>query len=547
MDHKAIHKARTALVNAGSLADRNDLRSRLVVDLRNDIDVAQQGKDATNSEYRRQLERWRTEAVPKDTTASGIASELADARLYRLTGAFALLAEMGLAAWVFWRLGVGFLFGILAAVLVTLTLHGALLQLFNDPDRPKATVFRLRKFALLPALLGFLVALGLGVLARYVGGWLALTLLPLFSFALWLATISLMVLAASLFTMAHLLGWSRRYERQYRALDNEERASRSFLKELDGDSDASPALQIVEPIKSLSSAGEGKDKVSRGIAASSVIFLAICFWSNVGCSTNVPSAEGSTATAPHEAIVEVPTASLHVMIDTSGSCVRSALNESWETIKAELPQIIETQHANALTLWSFDEDGWCPKRVKDVALPTRRVAVRSPRAANEWEDFANIREAVREVEGQKWANEQKAEEDNYFRKIGEALAPLDTMPFLPEPSHESRESDPVGLLKRISQTREKHPQFFIVLTDLADTKHKELPAIAAPEHEVHVLVLLAPAEPKDALITIGKPLSGPAQFDLRSRQLQQAVPWVAAAPYFARNIPLLFKTTSLQK
>jgi hypothetical protein len=64
---------------------------------------------------------------------------------------------------------------------------------------------------------------------------------------------------------------------------------------------------------------------------------------------------------------------------------------------------------------------------------------------------------------------------------------------------------------------------------------------------VHVLVLLVPAESKDAMLTIGRHLSGPEQFELRSRQLQQAVPWVAAAPYFARNIPALFKTTSLQK
>src|SRR5262245_17062645 len=116
MDRQAIRKARTALVNAGSLTDRNDLRSRLVVDLRNDIDVVQQRKEATGNEYRRQLERWRTEAVPRSATVSTIASDLADARLYRMTAVFALLAEMGLATWVFWRLGVGWIFGILAAV-----------------------------------------------------------------------------------------------------------------------------------------------------------------------------------------------------------------------------------------------------------------------------------------------------------------------------------------------------------------------------------------------------------------------------------------------
>src|SRR5881397_3032315 len=56
-----------------------------------------------------------------------------------------------------------------------------------------------------------------------------------------------------------------------------------------------------------------------------------------------------------------------------------------------------------------------------------------------------------------------------------------------------------------------------------------------PRGEVHVLVLLVPADVNDAALTLGKPLAGPEQFESQRRQLREAAPWIAA-PYFARNL-----------
>jgi hypothetical protein len=149
--------------------------------------------------------------------------------------------------------------------------------------------------------------------------------------------------------------------------------------------------------------------------------------------------------------------------------------------------------------------------------------------------------AVRDAENQKWMNRKKLAEDGYHRALGEAFKSLESVSALPAPNYEAKQSDIVGLLKRISQTREPRPQFVIVMTDLADTQHKEMPRLPVPDGEVHVLLLLLPAQPKDALITIGKPLSGPEQFELRSRQVQQGVPWAVPAPYFAKNLSGLFR------
>ena len=57
-----------------------------------------------------------------------------------------------------------------------------------------------------------------------------------------------------------------------------------------------------------------------------------------------------------------------------------------------------------------------------------------------------------------------------------------------------------------------------------------------------MLVLLIPAERQDALLTIGKPLSGPEQFHLRVRQLRESAPWIVVAPYFTRNLAKLLKS-----
>src|SRR5207247_498522 len=247
MNLKQLEKARRALRHAGTLADRNQLRAALIPRLTNDIEVLQQSKDTGRADYRRRLERWRTEEIPENVPVCAIPSEVQDSRLYRVTGSFALLGEMGLAAWIFHRLGVGWWFGVLIALFVTFTLHGIFLHIFDNPERPKETIYRIRRYASLPAIVGFLLALGLGMLARYVYGGLAYMLLPLFSAALWLGTLSLLVLAASLFTLAHILGWSRRHETEYRNFDADERGSSAFLKELDGEKEDRPPSPVIEP------------------------------------------------------------------------------------------------------------------------------------------------------------------------------------------------------------------------------------------------------------------------------------------------------------
>ena len=82
---------------------------------------------------------------------------------------------------------------------------------------------------------------------------------------------------------------------------------------------------------------------------------------------------------------------------------------------------------------------------------------------------------------------------------------------------------------------ENRAQYILVLTDLADTKRKTLPQFSAPHGEVHVLILVIPADRQDTILTLGKPLSASEQFEARLPQLHDMAPWALAAPYFAHN------------
>src|SRR3989442_1394668 len=396
-----IAKARTALLNAGTTFDRSQLRTALMSHLAKDVETLGLQMATVRTDYRRKLERWRTQEVPENVWVSALPSDMHDSWLYRMTGIFALLCEMALAAWIFNWLGVGWWMGVATALGITLTLHGIFLHLFDNAERPKEAIHRLRTRVSLPAIFGFLVALAVGVLARYVQGELAVLLLPAFSFALWLGTLSLVILAASLFTVAHIQGWSAHHEKQYR---------------------------------------------------------------------------------------------------------------------------------------QFDVDGWSPRRVREIPLPAKQAAVRVQIPGTEWASFANIRVAVHDAEEREWHAQVVAGVQHYREGIASALGALDREPVLPAAKHETPESDIVGLLRRLSQASEREPQFVVILTDLADTRYSNFPKLPPPQGRVRVLVLLVPAQPKDARLTLGKALAGPEQFAIRARQLREAAPWITVAPYFAHNL-----------
>src|SRR6266571_2817495 len=377
-----------------------------------------------------------------------------------MTGVFALLCEMALAAWIFNWLGVGWWMGVATALGITLTLHGIFLHLFDNPERPKEAIHRLRTRVSLPAIFGFLVALAVSVLARYVQGSLAVLLLPAFSFALWLGTLSLVILAASLFTVAHIQGWSARHERQYRELDHEERVTSAFLDELRAEEKRTEAGLGHPPLAAGASSTFSSTVAGRAMGFLLAGLLAFALMSASGCAAAMKSASvPETAAAP-----DTSAATLNTFVDTSGSCVRPALVEGWMTVRKELPELVEQHGITQLNIWQFDIDGWSPRRVSEIPLPAKQAAVRVQIPGTEWASFANIREAVHESEEREWRAETIEVQQHYRDGIASALVALDRESVLPEANHETPQSDIVGLLRRVSQASERAPQYVLILT-----------------------------------------------------------------------------------
>jgi hypothetical protein len=292
------------------------------------------------------------------------------------------------------------------------------------------------------------VALTFAVLARYVSGSLPLLLLPLFSLSLWLGTISLLILAASLFTLAHIRGWSLLHEKHYRAFDSEERASCAFLNELQPDS----ATQHQRALAMLP-AHSDHPRFDGRAALPAIALIAFALSSNTACSPAVTSAD---STPPSQTGGQA--ASLHIYIDWSGSLTRPAMEEAWTTIKEELPQIAEHHRVSSLEISRFDEDGWCPERLIELQLPVFTEPARVKLAATEWDSFANIRDAVHASEEETWQRERNTAHAHYEKALREAVQKLTGADVLPPADFETRQSYPVGLLRRIAENTGTAPR-----------------------------------------------------------------------------------------
>jgi hypothetical protein len=451
MTRRQIEKSRLALAHAGSPADHRQILRALVSRLENERASWGRRLEALRADYRRRLERWRTEEVPENTAVPAIPSDLHESKLYRITGSFALAAEAALAAWVFSRLGVNWWIGALAAVLIAATLHGLFALLFGDTERPRLGLWLLRRIVILPAAFAFLIAVALGVLARYVHGGLAVALLPALSVALWLGTISLLVLAAALFALAHIYAWSGRFEREYREAEAEERATGDFLAELRGERAPVNAAKMEETITAEPPASKPNGKASAWRGGFEVLILAAALGAAVNLTACAPQPGGASEIAPAEPDTG---SALAIFVDTSGSCVPAALEAAWRNLRTELPEIIEKLRVSSLTVSRFDEDGWCPRSLAQFTPPRRAAHPREAAAASEWEDFGNIREAVREAEERDLVRTEGTERKNYELSLARALEGLDKTAVLPRPGRESARTDLVGLFGRIARSRE---------------------------------------------------------------------------------------------
>ncbi len=239
--------ARRNLEHAGSPADRRRYVGALVLRVAGSIEMMKEKVDADAQAFRRLLAAWLTEEVSVAVRPFAIPDDVHRARLYLAAALLTGLGEAGLAAWIFAHWQVPWWIGAVTAVVVTVVLHGAFHVLAYEEERPRRAIYLIKRYAVAPASLIFFVAFAVFALARYTyDPTFVLILLPAFSIGLWLGTLSLLVLSAGLFTIAHILNWSRRAAREYWATKQRMQENENFLSELRGGDSAIPTGSITK-------------------------------------------------------------------------------------------------------------------------------------------------------------------------------------------------------------------------------------------------------------------------------------------------------------
>lgn len=514
MTNKELARAAVQLDDAGTPADRHALRTSLADRLRGDLTLQVARLKSLETDHRRFLSSWTTEHVPGGTIPTRLPEDVHARRRYLVGGLVALTAEALLAAWIFALRGVFPLFGILAAVCITLVFDRALeLLLIAKNPRPKEALRTLKRWLVLPAFVTFLLAAAFLALARYVEGSLALLLLPLFTGSLWAATMALLLLAAALFCAAHLYGTTLRQEEEYAELHREARHNLTFLRQLERED------QLVE-VRTMPPDGNGRVSAESSFQSSRGIHTALLLLAALGSLASCRPAQGSIGTRTVTARSEP--ARCDIVLDLSGSVV--GLDRAWNHVRAELLAIITTAHCGELTVWGFDVDGWALRPLAPpLQLPVPETA--PDVQLGEWGVFSNLHDAA-QVETRR----------QFTAALVESLCVLDSSTVVPEEIPDAKGSDVVGVLQRFAALRDPEPRLVLLVTDLADSRYRRLPSIPPPASPVRLVVLLAPAKPRDAKLTMGRELSGADQYLDRSAQLRRAAPWVTVVPYFTEGL-----------
>lgn len=184
-------------------------------------------------QFKLKFAAWTGQAQENVERPVVIGQDHQDARKMRLFAWAGLVLEILLAIWVFIvSLGLSWIFGALTAVLLALFAHILVSTLFRKVERPRESRRKIRKYVMIPSLALFIPSASILLLVRTLGGPIALLFLPVFGFLMWLTTVSLIGLVASLLSTAHLLDWSFRDASEFNALERERIDTETFVEYL---------------------------------------------------------------------------------------------------------------------------------------------------------------------------------------------------------------------------------------------------------------------------------------------------------------------------
>ena len=235
MTSREIKKVKQTLSDT-PLQNRPALRESLIERLTTEVPHLQQQADAVQREYLEWQSRWSMKRLQSDTPVVPVREDVWGYRRYLAGGVITILAEMGLAAWIFTRQEVPWTIGIIATLVLTWIAHvgfGAVYDIECKEHLPRE-VWRKVRLVIYVVFGIFVVAGAVSILARYIEapGIPVAVILWAFSVSLWTVTLCLLLLAAHFLCGAQLFGQTGRYVRNHGSIERLIGENQRFLDEL---------------------------------------------------------------------------------------------------------------------------------------------------------------------------------------------------------------------------------------------------------------------------------------------------------------------------
>jgi hypothetical protein len=484
-----------------------------------------QKKAALRMLFHRKLEAWWSSPAPVDYIPFAIPDDRRASRLYLLAAIACITFETLLGAWISVTLGLPWWSGALVAVLAAVIFDGGFSLAFRQADRPKETLGKIKRWLLVPSLVGFGLSFLFLLLSRTVSGPIALSLLPIFSTALWTTTLSLLLMGGALFAATHIVDWSSKMSRDYHALDAEQANMKllhdEFLNDLNPPT-SSATGQSSPPADSSDST-----PTQRSFALARVLpvlllagLLSVC----VSCGKASPA----PTVSDHGSVER----ELETYLDDSKSLSDDA-GTVMRNLVAHLLEIAEAWNVTHLRFYRFGRDGWRAEERLKVDLPQLKLPTSHPAGSSELDDLGNIRRAK---EARAAEDKAKARE-KYREDVRRTLASVESdLLALSDPA-EPPCTDINGVLRRIALASSAKPRLVILITDGVENCSSAIQPVARPEGDIRLVIILVPERPEEAKGS----QRGYDQFAARSAQLSAAVPWAKVVPHFSEDLSHVFE------
>lgn len=477
----------------------------------------------------------------------------------------ALLGETALGTAIAIRNGLPFWSGVFIASVLAIFFDAAFLFAWLRAKRYREALDKLRRFLLKPSLIIFGIALPVFFLGRMARGQMAVSLATVVSVSLWLATLSLLVLGATLLACAFIYNWTKRDKGDFDEAMGGQTALRvtmdKTLRELESRGvDTDPLLdQLRKDLKGHNLLGVGSYATPSGPAGLlnnaatkvkllPVLLLALAFphssctqENSVTSNSNAPVQEQSSELLRRKATpVDISTlvppedskdTDVYIGIDGTMSTHPRANKMLANNFIKDAPRILIALGALNLHIYEVVENGRVPQDRGNFPLPKFTRPKTSKADAGDAGILPNIDEGVAENDkSQAEADFQSALTD-HVGKMNQALSGLTEEKLMPSNMTEPKCSDIngfLGFLKDLSGERRRVAYLF---TDGEESCSDGIKPIAIP-NDLTLVVVLLPLRPQEAKES-GDMHGLDNGFQERLERIRKTLPDAIVVPYNA--------------